>query len=67
MGATLATTPRQFPDSIENFISHEKKIIVAARNLQSIKTLLNLELSQYRKSGGMFSSNEPVAARSDCC
>ena len=38
----------------------------AARYLQSIKTLLTLELSQYRKSGSTFSSSEPVAARSDC-
>ena len=54
-------------NSIEIFISHEKKKwLVAARNLQSIKTLLTLELSQYRKSGSMFSSSEPVAARSDC-
>ena len=30
------------------------------------KTWLALELSQYRKSGSMFSSSEPVAARSDC-
>ena len=42
---------------------------VTARNLQSIKTLLALELtrSQYRKSGSMFSSSEPVAALSYCC
>ena len=60
-------------NSIEIFISHEKKsdsslpkICVAARYLQSIKTLLTLELSQYRKSGSMFSSSEPVAACSDC-
>ena len=53
--------------SIEIFISHEKKKwLVAARNLQSIKTLLALELSQYRKSGSMFYSSELVAARSDC-
>ena len=43
----------------------KKKWLVAARNLQSIKTLLTLELSQYRKSGSMFSSSEPVAASSD--
>ena len=54
-------------DSFEFFISHEKKKwLVAARNLQSIKTFLTLELSQYRKSGSMFSSSEQVAARSDC-
>ena len=45
----------------------KKKWLVAARNVQSIKTLLTLELSQYRKSGSMFSSSEPVAALSDCC
>ena len=50
-----------------NFISHEKKkVTIVARNLQSIKTFLALELSQYRKSGSMFSSSEPVAASSDC-
>ena len=58
---------RTLANSIEIFISHEKeKWLVAARNLQSIKTLLSLELSQNRKSGSMFSSSEPVAARSDC-
>ena len=39
--------------------------LVVASNLQSIKTWLTLELSQYRKSGSMFSSSEPVAASSD--
>ena len=35
-------------NSIEIFISHEKKQwLVAALNLQSIKILLTLELSQY--------------------
>ena len=34
--------------------------------LQIIKTLLTLELSQYLKSGSMFSSSEQVAASSDC-
>ena len=48
-------------NSIEIFISHEKITwLVAARNLQSIKTSLNLGLSQYRKSGSMFSSSEPL-------
>ena len=47
-------------NSIENFILHEKK------HLQSIQTLLTLELSQYSKSGSMFSSSEQVAASSDC-
>ena len=44
-------------NSIEIFISHAEKWLVAARAL---------ELRQYRKSGSMFSSSEPVAARSDC-
>ena len=46
----------------------KKKWLVAAQNLQSIKTLLALEVSQYRKSGSimMFSLSKPVAARSDC-
>ena len=53
-------------NSIEIFISHEKKKwLVAARNLQSIKTLLTLELSQYCKSGSMFSSSEPAATAAD--
>ena len=35
-------------NSIEYFILHEnKKWLIAAQNLQSIKTLLTLELSQY--------------------
>ena len=41
----------------------KKKWLVAAWNLQ---TLLALKLSQYLKSGSMFSSREPVAALSDC-
>ena len=45
-----------------NFISREKKV-----TRRGPKTLLTLELSQYCKSGSMFSSSEPVAARSDCC
>ena len=57
-------------DSMENFVSHEKKKwLVAVWNLQSIKTLfklLTLELSQYRKSDSIFSSREPVTASSDC-
>ena len=41
---------------------------LAALYLQSIKTvtLLTLELSQYSKSGSMFSSSKPVAASSKC-
>ena len=54
-------------DSKKNFSpSWKKKRLVAARNLQSIKILLALELSQNSKSGSMFSSSEPVAAHSDC-
>ena len=58
---------QQLPaDSNGHSISNEKKSVVTARYLQSIKTFLTIELSQYRKSGSMFSSSEPVAARSDC-
>ena len=32
----------------------------------NVKTMFTLELSQYCKSGAIFSSSEPVAARSDC-
>ena len=57
-------------DSIEISFHMKTKsdslLALAARILQSIKILLTLELSQYRKSGSMFSSSEPVAARSDC-
>ena len=41
------------------------KIYIAARYLQSMKTLSTLELSQYHKSGSIFSSSELVAACSD--
>ena len=44
----------------------KKKSVVTAQYLQSIKTFLILEVSQYRKSGSTLSSNEPDAARSDC-
>ena len=44
----------------------KKKGLVAALYLQSIKTCLTVELSQYRKSGSTVSSSEQVAARSDC-
>ena len=33
---------------------------------KALKPFLNLELSQYSKSGSMVSSSEPAAARSDC-
>ena len=63
-----ATTSHQFHSKFHFIwkISMKKKWLVAARNLQIIKTLLTLELSQYRESGSTFSSSEPVAARSDC-
>ena len=48
-----------------HFTWKKKKWLVAAWNLQSIKTSLTLELSKYHKSGSMFSSSEPVAAHSD--
>ena len=58
---------QQLPaDSYGHSISNEKKSVVTAQYLQSIKTFLTLELSRYRKSGSTFSSSEPVAARSDC-
>ena len=47
-------------------LASNKKWFVAAWYLKSIKPLLTLELSQYGKSGSMFSSSEPVAASSDC-
>ena len=46
-------------NSVKNKFSH---VLVAASNLQSIKTFSNLELSEYSKSGSMFSSSKPVAA-----
>ena len=47
---------QRLANSIENFISHEKRCdIVAAWYLQSIKTFLTVELSQYSKSGSTFS------------
>ena len=49
------------------FISNEKTSFVTARYLQSIKTFLTVELSQYSKSGNTVSSSEPVTASSDCC
>ena len=44
----------------------KKKSVVTAQYLQSIKTFLILEVSQYRKSGSTLSSNEPDSARSYC-
>ena len=59
-----ATTSCQFHRKFH--FAWKKNWLVAARNLQIIKTLFTLELSQYRKSGRMFSSSEPVTARSNC-
>ena len=53
-----ATTSCQFHP---NFITHEQKSVVTARYLQSIKTFLTLELSQYLKSGSTFSSSLTLA------
>ena len=51
--------------SMEISFPMNPKSVVTARYLQKIETFLTLELSQYRKSGSIFSSSEPVAARSD--
>ena len=37
----------------------KKKGLVAARNLQIIKTVLTFEVSQNRESGSTFSPSEP--------
>ena len=50
-----ATTSCQFHQNF-HFTWKKTKWLVAAQNLQSIKTLLTLELSQYRKSGSTFST-----------
>ena len=47
-------------NSIENFISHEKKRLAAARNLQRIKPL---ELSQYHKRGSTELARFPQASQ----
>ena len=54
--------------SMEISCHMKKKWLVTALNLQSIETLLALELTQiqYRKSGSVFSSSESVAASKDC-
>ena len=51
------------PIPFKNSFHIKKKWLV----VQSIKAFLTLDLSQYRKSGGMFSSSKQVMARSDCC
>ena len=65
MGAALVGNNFS-PILLEFYFTLKKKWLVAARNVQSIKTLFALELSHSRKSGSMFSSSELVAARSDC-
>ena len=62
-----ATASRQFHRNF-HFVWNRKCLVavVAARNLQSIKTLLTLEVSQYLERGSTFFSSESVAARSDC-
>ena len=60
-----ATTSRRFHRKFH--ITYKKKWLVAALYLQSIKTFLTLELSQYLKSGSIFSSSNPVTACSHCC
>ena len=61
---------QRIANSIEIFISHVKKKVTRcgpkSTSIKTLLTLLTLELSQYRKSGSIFSSSEPVAARSDC-
>ena len=53
MGAALVGN--NFSPIPSNFSFHiKKKWLVAARNLQSIETLLTLELSQYSKSGSII-------------
>ena len=58
-----ATTSRWFHRNFH--FTLKKKWVVAARYLQSIKTFLAVELSQYRKSGSTFSSSEPAATAAD--
>ena len=65
MGAALVGNNFQ-PIPMDIPFPMKKNSVVTARYLKSIKTLLTLELSQYRKSNSTFSSSEPVAARSDC-
>ena len=55
VGNNFSPIPLKIPFHIK------KKWLVAARYLQSIKTFLTVEVSQYSKSGSTFSSSEPVA------
>ena len=60
------STQQLLANSIEIFISHEKKMTQCSPNFTKHYTLLTLELNQYRKRCSMFSSSEPLAASSDC-
>ena len=54
-------------NSIENFTFHVKrKCSLRPEMYKALKPFLTDELSQYSKSGSMFSSLEPVAAHNDC-
>ena len=58
--AWLLATTSLLADSIEKFISDEKKKrLVSAQYLQSIKTFLTVELSQYHKSGSTLKPHFP--------
>ena len=61
---SVTSSQRQFHRKF--LFTRTKKSVVTARNLQSIKTFLILELSQYRKSGSTFSSSKHIVAGSDC-
>ena len=65
MGAALVNN--NFSPIPQKLLFHiKKKILVVAQYLQSITTFLTLELSQYSKSGSMFSSSETIVASSNC-
>ena len=61
-----ATSSCKFHDP-KFYFTWKQKWLVFAWYLQSIKTFLTLELSQYCKSGSMFYSSEQVKVSSDCC
>ena len=61
MGAALVCNNlADWPIPLEFHSPMKTKSVVTARYLQSIKTFLTVELSQYRKSGSLFSSSEPA-------
>ena len=51
--------------SMEISFPMKQKSVVSTRYLQSTKTFLTVEVSQYRKSGSTFSSSEPAATAAD--